>query len=501
MPADDQPTGFERTEPGDRPAQPHAGLVLGGQYELIELIGTGGMGAVWRAQRLGWNAEVAVKLMTVPDPTSALARERFEREARFAARLRGPHVVQLLDSGIDRATGTPFLVMELLQGESLAARRRRLLVLSPSELASIFDQLERALTLAHSSGIIHRDLKPDNIFLVPNGNDDIVKILDFGVAKSVMPDVGGRPVTAEGKAVGTAWYMSPEQFRGERELDHRVDLWSLACIACECLTGRTPFDARDLPTLDRMHRSPERPVPSKLGSARVPAGFDAWFAKATAADIERRYQSVQDMLVALRPICAAAGGVGHAAADGRAHASTNTSSVAPLSRTTGDGKMPFFRRRRGFVLALGGAASVGIAVNAYLFFGGTRPPPATVVHPLSSSPVTVEPATPVLAPPAPAAPPPPPASDPTAAESPAPATPVTDSQASPAPRPALGPSAPRSDAPPSSSPAAAATSRPESASRTRRVRTTSRTRSVPPQPPAAPTDKEAIGDRTIDTTF
>src|SRR6185436_4460519 len=137
------------------------GLVLAGKYELLQEIGRGGMGSVWRANRLEWHAPVAVKLLRLPD--APRASERFLREVRLAAALRSPHVVQVLDHGIDASTGVPFIVMELLEGESLAARLSRLGRLPPTEVLTIVTHLGRALSHAHEAGIVHRDLKPDNV--------------------------------------------------------------------------------------------------------------------------------------------------------------------------------------------------------------------------------------------------------------------------------------------------------------------------------------------------
>jgi serine/threonine protein kinase len=346
------------------PAQGAAGVILGGKYSLVREIGRGGMGVVWLAERLGWNAPVAVKMLALAD--TPLARERFEREVRLAATLRSPHVVQVLDHGVDEQTGSRYLVMELLDGESLAQRQQRLGTLSPAEVLSIVAQLERVLTKAHALGIGHRDLKPDNIFLVPNGNEVIVKVLDFGVAKSFELDpLDSQAVTVEGNTVGTPWYMSPEQLRGA-STDPRGDLWSLAVIVCECLTGRRPFQASDLAVLTLVVWSEHRPVPSSLGA--VPPGFDAWFARATEREIERRFSSAAELLEALRPICEGA------SEERPSLASTSHSlpapSVAPVSNT---GEPQLSRRPKGMLGLLAGTAiGLGAAASAYFW---VRPAP------------------------------------------------------------------------------------------------------------------------------
>jgi serine/threonine protein kinase len=281
-----------------------AGAILAAKYRLIAEIGRGGMGSVWRAERLGWDAPVAVKLMSaeIADRPEALAR--FEREVRLAAGLRSPHVVQVLDHGLDAASGTPFIVMELLEGESLARRLKRSGRLSPGETFGIISDVVRALGRAHAAGIVHRDLKPDNIFLVRNEDEGLAKILDFGVAKWTAPSLPESGLTRPGSVVGTPFYMSPEQIQGSQNTDHRADLWSLATIVCECLTGRRPFEAPDFAQLAVMllgHGA--RPLPSSLGP--VPSGFDAWFARATTSDIKQRFQTARELAQTLAPLCGA----------------------------------------------------------------------------------------------------------------------------------------------------------------------------------------------------
>jgi serine/threonine protein kinase len=279
-----------------------AGSILGGKYRLISEIGRGGMGSVWRAEHLAWEAPVALKIMNRDITARPEAVARFEREVRLAAGLRSPHVVQVLDHGLDEATRTPYIAMELLEGESLARRIKRLGSLSPVETFRVCSQLVRALTRAHAAGIVHRDLKPDNVFIVRNEEESITKVLDFGVAKWTAPDISESGLTRPGSVVGTPYYMSPEQIQGSREIDHRADLWALAAIACECLTGRRPFEARDFAQLAVMLLGNQgRSLPSSLGP--VPGGFDAWFLRATDPDISRRFQTAREMAQTLAPIC------------------------------------------------------------------------------------------------------------------------------------------------------------------------------------------------------
>lgn len=340
------------------------GLVLGGKYQLIAEIGRGGMGTVWRAERLGWHAPVAVKMMSVS--ANARARARFEREVRLAAGLRSPHVVQVLDHGVDESSGYPFIVMELLEGESLAARLRRLRVLSPGEVMRIVTHVARALSRAHDAGIVHRDLKPDNVYLVSNGDDPIVKILDFGVAKWLDPGgLDSKALTRPGRTIGTPFYMSPEQFRGTVKLDHRQDLWSLAIIACECLTGKRPFDAQDFPSLALLLCG-EGPRPVASALSPVPLGFDEWFGRGTDPDIARRFQSAQELADELRPICGSAPDRMPPLVLEHDAALPHLPTMAPLTRTS-EGHFPMLRRRPVLTASLALGATAGLIANLVVY--------------------------------------------------------------------------------------------------------------------------------------
>ena len=262
------------------------------------------MGVVWTANHRNLGNRVAVKLMTPELARTANGRKRFAREARTAANLQSQHIVQVFDYGVDDATGSPYIVMELLKGQSLSHRLKQLGTLAHNEVSTIAKHLGRALADAHTAGVLHRDLKPDNVFLVRNGDEHHAKVLDFGLAKTCHPELldsrASRAITVEFQIVGTPWYMSPEQIQGINVDDYRHDLWSLAVIVCQCLTGVHPFLAYDVPTLIQLLRSPQRPVPSKLREgAGLELTFDAWFAKATAPDIDERFQSARELVQAL----------------------------------------------------------------------------------------------------------------------------------------------------------------------------------------------------------
>jgi serine/threonine protein kinase len=251
------------------------GYVIADKYELEALVGEGGMGSVWRARHRQLESAVALKLMNPAIASQPEALNRFLREARAAARLSSLHVVKVFDFGVDGET--PFIAMELLVGESLRARLDRLGALTPEATLWVIRQAGRALSKAHGEGIVHRDLKPENLFITQQ-EDELLKVLDFGVAK-LSGTSSGLPGTSTrtGALLGTPFYMSPEQTRGIKAIDHRSDIWSLGVIAFECLTGRLPFDSEAFGELVLEICTLPAPVPSSV--AAVPAGFDAWFAR------------------------------------------------------------------------------------------------------------------------------------------------------------------------------------------------------------------------------
>ena len=268
------------------------GQILSGKYRLDAEIGRGGMGIVWRSTRLDLGSSVALKVMHAAAANNPASFERFSREARAAASLNSPHVVRVIDFGVDPTSHAAFIAMELLRGESLEQRLARCAPLPPAAVARVITQVARALSEAHAVGIVHRDLKPANIFLVENADDELVKLLDFGVAKAIGA-LGAGIATATGDMMGPPYYMSPEQVNSRRQIDHRTDLWSLGVIASECLTGRRPFSADTLSELAMKISLGQSEVPSSLGP--VPSGFDVWFARATAIDVRERFQSATEL--------------------------------------------------------------------------------------------------------------------------------------------------------------------------------------------------------------
>ncbi|MET0386550.1 MAG: protein kinase [Polyangiales bacterium] len=223
--------------------------VIRDRYRLDAPIGEGGMAEVWRAWDLTLQRAVAVKLLFPNEShTEEAARDRFLREARIAASVQHRNVIHIVDFGTIAPEGQPYMVMELLQGETLAARLRRQRPLPVAEAVQIGHLTLRGLAAVHAAGIVHRDLKPENVYLKEEAGVVYPKILDFGISRSIGPandnQVAGG--TRDGVIVGTPEYMSPEQARGVKQLDYRTDLYSMGVVLYEALTGRLPFTAENV---------------------------------------------------------------------------------------------------------------------------------------------------------------------------------------------------------------------------------------------------------------
>lgn len=270
------------------------GRIIAGKYCLLQQLGHGGMGSVWAAEHLALRSQVAVKLIQAEALAVPNVPRRFEREARALATLRSPHVVQVLDYGVD--SGTQYLVTELLNGETLRARLEARGRLQAREISTIARHVARAMTVSHAAGFVHRDLKPENVFLTTDGEELIAKVLDFGITKTLC---GATDITGAGVMLGTCHYMSPEQAKGS-SVDSRSDLWSLGVIVFECLTGSSPFRIESMFAAITAICNAPLVVPSAV--ARVPAGFDAWFARAVCRDLEQRFQTANELAEALRVV-------------------------------------------------------------------------------------------------------------------------------------------------------------------------------------------------------
>jgi serine/threonine protein kinase len=280
--------------------------LIGDRYELEALIGKGGIGEVWRARHVALNSRVAVKFLQLHaserESPDSVKKRRFTAEAQITAQLKTPHAVQVFDFGVTD-WGQPYLVMELLEGETLGRRLERVKRLGAHETVHLLGQAARALHRAHQLGIVHRDFKPDNVVVCADDEGrDYVKVLDFGVAKIVgaleaevdasqAPESAFAPsFTRTGSVLGTPLYMAPEQVRDAAEVDARTDLWAFGIVAFECLTGRPPFTASSIEDLfDRIVRG-LHPSAHFLEET-VPESFDAWFDIACAVDPAKRFMN------------------------------------------------------------------------------------------------------------------------------------------------------------------------------------------------------------------
>jgi eukaryotic-like serine/threonine-protein kinase len=219
---------------------------LAGRYRLLRRLGVGGMGEVWCARNELTRRDFALKILLATLIENTEAVQRFVREARATAKLRHPSIVEVYDAG-QTADGLPFIVMELLRGESLEARIARERPLPPLTVCRLIAQTARGLAVAHAAGIVHRDLSTPNVFLAESsdGSGIVPKILDFGLIKILGPELDGRVRTTCGTIFGSPQYMSPEQVRAAETVDPRADVWSLGVLLYECLSGERPFPAKN----------------------------------------------------------------------------------------------------------------------------------------------------------------------------------------------------------------------------------------------------------------
>jgi serine/threonine protein kinase len=389
------------------------GTVLAGKYRITREIGRGGMAAVYEAANVDIGKRVAIKVLAQELTASAVVVERFLREARAAAAIRSPYICDIYDSGkLD--DGRPFLVLELLEGESLYERMTKIRWLDADTTVTIVMQTCRGLTKAHAASIVHRDLKPENIFLTKDEEGRLVsKILDFGLAKFYAPMENAGPqarLTREGAVFGTPAYMSPEQVRGQGAVDHRADLWALGCIVYECFTGRTVWSTEQgvAMTFAQIANAPlPRPAAYRPD---LPAGFTTWFDRALNRDITQRFQAAREF-------------------------SDEFAAVFQKDRTfgiespssPGMGLNPFLASAPQSVPSIRVIPANLAASQNVIPLGATEPPPARISGPAQGSAATAE--LPVgFATPSPVFGPPPPASSPGA---PAPSGPIHGPSAPP----------------------------------------------------------------------
>src|SRR5712691_444959 len=261
-----------------------ADLTLGQRYRLLRRIATGGMGSVWEAEDSVLHRRVAVKGLLEGLAADGRFLERFRREARAAAGLSHPNVASVYDYGEEDST--PYIVMELLRGETLAERLRGDGALPADEAVRITEGVAAALQAAHDAGVVHRDVKPGNIMLTPAGE---VKVLDFGIARATT----GESLTQTATVLGTATYFSPEQAQGD-SVDARSDIYSLGCVLYEMLTAHPPFAGDTAVAVAFKHVKEDPVAPSRLNHD-VPQELDAVVMKCLAKNPANRYQTADEL--------------------------------------------------------------------------------------------------------------------------------------------------------------------------------------------------------------
>ena len=264
---------------------------LGDRYAIDRELGRGGMATVYVAQDRRHAREVAIKVLR-PDVAAAIGAERFLREIAIAARLTHPHVLPLIDSG--QAAGSLYYVMPYVRGESLRQRLARERRLPLKDALRIARELGAGLDYAHREGFIHRDVKPENVLLA----DGHAVIADFGIARAICQSCDGQNVTEVGLTIGTPEYMSPEQAAGDRDLDGRSDLYSLACVIYETLAGEPPFAGASARAVMAQHLS-EAPPPLRARRPDAPAAVEQALARALAKDPADRFATVAQFVAAL----------------------------------------------------------------------------------------------------------------------------------------------------------------------------------------------------------
>jgi serine/threonine protein kinase len=392
-----------------------------GNYRVLSLLGEGGMGAVYLAEHPGIGRRVAVKVLHKQFTGDEQLLGRLLNEARAANAIRHPNIIEILDSGM-REDGVPYLVMELLEGESLGQRIRRAGRLSIEDTIAFTLQTASALGAAHKKGIVHRDLKPDNLFIIgtlgmrgdESGRitDEIVaermKVLDFGIAKLQMPQPGDSVKTRTGTLMGTPIYMSPEQCRGTKTVDHRSDVYSLGIIVYEMLVGQTPFVSDGFGELVNMHLNVPPPS-SRAQRPEISEQLDAIVLKMLAKNPEDRYPDMGSLTSALRLAAGPPFSVHRSSPDMANAPARRADSIPVTPGRPAPAQVTTFRTGTGEridvaeapassskgKLIAAGVLLAALGGGAFFLLGGSKPAPTPAVA--ATNPVVVPPA-PAVAP-------------------------------------------------------------------------------------------------------
>ncbi|WP_437310819.1 serine/threonine-protein kinase [Sorangium sp. So ce388] len=282
------------------------GSTIDGRYRILRELGAGAMGAVYEAEHTGTGGRVAVKVITGDFTRSPDALSRFQREARAAGVVETQYVTKVYDTGVDRESGLPFLVMEFLSGQDLHSFLKHAAPIAPDLALRIIAQACIGLQKAHEANVVHRDIKPANMFLARREEGEvIVKLVDFGIAKVKLDqaqETESAGLTKTGSLLGSPLYMSPEAMMGTKDLDHRADIWSLGITLYHALAGRTPF--HDIPSIGLLivEITSGHLPPVQAFAPWVPPQVAAIVHGALRRDRAERFQSAAEMLAAIRPL-------------------------------------------------------------------------------------------------------------------------------------------------------------------------------------------------------
>jgi hypothetical protein len=342
------------------------GETIATRYELLDVLGVGGMGVVFLARHRFTDERVALKVIHPDLATNGDVSRRFAREAQAPASIHHPGIVRVFDASVDEASGEMYLAMELLQGNDLATSLER--------GVAVTLQVLDALAAAHARGFVHRDIKPENVFLTPRAEGGWkATLLDFGIARRLDPALNG--MTSPGLVVGTLWYMSPEQARGSA-VDHRADLWSVGAMLFHALAGRLPFDGDNQNQVLFAIGTEQAPSVTSFRSD-LPEGLAALVDRALLHDIDARFQTAADMVDALTHVFEALGGDHTQLRVVR----RRDQSTLPWFETDAPAARP---RRRAPWLALAAAALCFPAIGA---FAGVASRPAAPARLVASEPL------------------------------------------------------------------------------------------------------------------
>jgi eukaryotic-like serine/threonine-protein kinase len=346
------------------------GTLIAGKLRLTRMLGMGGMGVVYEVEHEITKHRRALKVLHAYAAEQPGVVERFLREASAAGRVGNAHVAETFDAGkLD--SGEPYLLMELLDGETLDHLLQRGGPLDPGHLCDLIHQACEGVQAAHDAGIIHRDLKPENLMIVTRDGAPFVKILDFGISKFDAERTGSLKLTTEGLVMGTPYYMSPEQVRGSSTIDARTDIYALGVILYECACGVRPFEAAAIQHLAVLiHEG--KPIALAQRRPSLPHAFYDIVSRAMAADRDRRFDSARALANALAPLRTRFGGRAFASpvVGAQPRVAVDTTSGEP--RVTGTprppGPMPSTDAALAATMAPGTVASAGKRLRAIGLF-------------------------------------------------------------------------------------------------------------------------------------